>query len=322
MGSRQLSRIADAESEEAHVSHPASVRRADADAAINALAARQHGMVTRRQLLRAGLSDDVVDARIGRGQLTRVYRGVFQVGPIVAPRAPEMAACLACGGAAFVGHRSAAVLWQLLPPDPQARKVDIVMRRGIRRHPAIRIRRAGSLRDTEVTRLDGLPVTTPARTIVDLAASASPRDLERALAEALARRRTTRGELQKMLAHARGRRGTAALRAWLEERGPALTRSEAEERFLALVRRAQLPEPELNVRVAGFEVDFLWRSEQLVAEVDGFAFHADAAAFENDRRRDLALTSTGLRVVRITWQQLMNEPEAVLVRLAQALVRR
>jgi very-short-patch-repair endonuclease len=279
-------------------------------------------LVTRRQLLRAGLSDDVVDVRIGRGLLTRVHRGVFQVGPIVAPRASEMAACLACGNAAFVGHRSAAALSQLLPPDNLARKVEIVLRRGIRRHPAIHIRRACSLRDAEVAILDGIPVTTPARTILDLAASASPRELERALAEALARHMTTRGELQNMLAHARGRRGTAALRAWLEGRGPALTRSEAEERFLALVRRAQLPEPRLNVRVAGFEVDFLWRSEMLVAEVDGFAFHADATAFENDRRRDLALTSTGLRVVRITWQQLVNESEIVLVRLAQALVRR
>lgn len=222
---RQPSQLANAESAERHMSRPATVPRTSTDAAINAMAAQQHGVVTRRQLLRAGLSDDVVDVRIGRGLLTRVYRGVFQVGPIVAPRAREMAACLACGSAAFVGHRSAAVLWQLLPPDSLAMKVEIVMRRGIRRHPAIRIRRAGSLRDADVTRLDGIPVTTPARTILDLAASASPRELERAIAEALARRRTTRGVLQSMLAHARGRRGTAALRAWLEGRGPALTRS-------------------------------------------------------------------------------------------------
>jgi very-short-patch-repair endonuclease len=170
-----------------------------------------------------------------------------------------------------------------------------------------------------VTKLDGIPITTPARTILDLAATASPRELERALADSLSRRLTTRSELEKLLARARGRRGTAALRAWFTGQGPGLTRSEAEERLLALLRKARLAEPELNVRVNGFEVDFYWRAQRLVAEVDGFAFHADAHAFENDRGRDLVLASVGLRVVRITWKALVKEPEVVLARLAAAL---
>ena len=238
---------------------------------------------------------------------------------VAAPHAREMAACLACGKGAFVGDRSGAVLWQTLPPDEVVRPVDILLRYGIRKHPGINARRAASLRNDEVTKLDGIPITTPARTILDLAAIASPRKLERVLADALSRRLTTRRDLEKLLARARGRRGTAALRAWLTGQAPGLTRSEAEERLLALLRKARLAEPELNVRVNGLEVDFYWRTQRLVAEVDGFAFHAAADAFENDRSRDLVLASVGLRVVRITWKNLVREPEVVIARLAAAL---
>jgi very-short-patch-repair endonuclease len=291
----------------------------NADAAILSLARRQHGVVTRRQLIRAGLSDDVVSVRLARGQLTRLYRGVFQVGLFAPLHAREMAACLACGRGAFVGGHTAAVLWKVLPPDEAARPVDILLRYGIRIHPGINARRVASLRHNEVTKLDGIPITTPARTLLDLAATASPRELERALSAALALRLTTRTQLQELLKRVRGRRGTPALRAWLTEQVPALTRSEAEERLLALIRKARLPEPDLNVRVAGFEVDFYWPKQQLVAEVDGFALHAAADAFENDRSRDFVLASAGMRVVRITWKNLVKQPEMVIGRLAQAL---
>ena len=102
---------------------------------------------------------------------------------------------------------------------------------------------------------------------------------------------------------------------------PAFTRSEAETRFLMLVRKAQLPAPATNVALRGYEVDFLWRAEGLVVEIDGFAFHSSSAAFECDRRRDAVLAAAGLRVLRITWRQISQEPEALLVRLAQALVQ-
>src|SRR5690606_40329843 len=115
--------------------------------------------------------------------------------------------------------------------------------------------------------------------------------------------------------------GAPLLRALLErEGGPAFARSEAEERFLALVRKARLPGPELNVRIAGEEVDFLWRRERLVVEVDGFEFHSSRDSFENDRRRDADLFGLGLRVVRVTWRHITKEPEATLVRVTRALV--
>jgi very-short-patch-repair endonuclease len=110
------------------------------------------------------------------------------------------------------------------------------------------------------------------------------------------------------------------LRALLSgDASPALTRSQAEERFLALVRRAQLALPEANVGVGGYEVDFLWRSQRLAVEVDGFAFHSSRRAFNRDRRRDSLLSLKGLRVLRITWSQIVEEPEAVAALLAHNL---
>jgi very-short-patch-repair endonuclease len=250
-----------------------------------------------------------------------LHRGVFQVGPIMAARAREMAAHLACGASSVVSHCSAAVLWQILAPHEPGQPIEILVRARERCRPGIVVRRAGSLRNDEVTKLDGIPITTAARTIVDLAASVSARELEQALAQSLARRLTTRAQLERVLVRANGRRGSARLRALLQGEA-ALTRSEAEERLLRLIRRAQLPKPATNARVAGFEVDFLWRGGRLVVEVDGYAFHADAIAFEKDRQRDFALTSTGLRVVRVTWKQLVHEPEVILARLAQSLVQR
>ena len=118
------------------------------------------------------------------------------------------------------------------------------------------------------------------------------------------------------------RRGTGRLRALLEEGDqPALTRSEAEERFLALIRRARLPRPETNVSIGAYEVDFFWRAARFVAEIDGFAFHASEEKFESDRRRDGDLTASGIRVMRVTWSQLTKEREALVARLSAALAR-
>ena len=119
------------------------------------------------------------------------------------------------------------------------------------------------------------------------------------------------------------RPGTPMLRELLDgSRRPALTRSEAGERFLGLVRRGALPEPEVNVGLHGYEVDFLWREHGLAMEIDGFAFHGDRDAFEADRRRDGYLAARGIQVLRVTWRRIDEEPEAILVELAQALAER
>lgn len=276
-------------------------------------------MVTRAQLREAGLTDRAIDRRLESGRLQRVHRGVYLVGHVVMPHAREMSAVLAVGPNAVLSHRSAAWLWQLLPYPPRPASVDVtVWGRNAGRKPGIRIHRAALGPETRTCQR--IPTTTPARTLIDLAYQVSARELERAVAQAQTRGLTSRRDLLALLARHPGRRGTAALRALLNRGSAAvLTRSEAEERFLTLVRKAQLPAPDVNVRLAGYEVDFLWREERLIVEVDGFAFHSSRAAFERDRLRDAELQVQGFRIIRVTWRQIVDYPEAMLVRITKAL---
>jgi very-short-patch-repair endonuclease len=180
-----------------------------------------------------------------------------------------------------------------------------------------------TLGSDEHTHLEGFPLTTPARTIHDLAGTLISRQLEQVLARADRQRLLDREKIGTLLKRYPRRRGRARLRALLATPdGPALTRSEAEDRFLSLVRKAGLRHPETNVMVNGFEVDALWRAERLVVEIDGFAFHSLPGAFERDRQRDGVLAAAGFRVMRVVWRQLTLEPEALLARLVQALAVR
>jgi very-short-patch-repair endonuclease len=232
-----------------------------------------------------------------------------------------MAAVLAGGAGSAVSHRSAAVVWHLLPPrddDP----IDITVQARSASRPGLRVHATRSWDRGDRRHLRGLPVTSPARTVIDLADMATDRELERATHEALTRRLFTAGSLLSQIKRYRGRRGIGRLRTLLEQDDPpALTRSEAEERFLALVREARLPAPEVNIRLHGYEVDFFWRDERLVVEVDGYQFHSSRTAFERDRRRDADLQNAGLRTLRVTWSQLLDTPYATLAHLVRALSR-
>jgi very-short-patch-repair endonuclease len=281
------------------------------DRAMAVLAARQHGMVTTRQLAAAGLGRRAVAHRVATGRLVRRFRGVYQVGPVIAPFGREMAAALACGATALLSHHSAAAIWAIRPPHVGDVHVTVAGH-DQRSRPGLRVHRSHSL---NAAVHNGLPLTTPARTLIDLATCLPQRDLDRAVEEAQVLRLTTRNALQQLLD---GRPGSAALRRALHTE-PALTRSEAERRLLDLVRAARLPRPETNVRVGGYEVDFLWRDHKLVVEVDGFAYHATRTAFERDRVRDAALQAAGFRVIRLTWRQIADEPHAVVARLASLL---
>lgn len=273
------------------------------------IAERQRGAVGRGQLLAVGLSARQVGERLRRRRLHPLYRGVYLAGhPVPAPSAREVGALVACEGG-VLSHRTAAGLHGLceLPEIVHVTTLRDIRRKGIAVH------RTTSLVDAVSTR-GGLPVTTVARALVDLADTEPAACLERLVAEAERRRLVRRDELVVP----NGRHGAAKLAEILDE-GPRLTRSEAERRLLALVRGARLPTPESNQRVGRFEVDLLWREQRLIAEVDGFAFHGDRLAFERDRERDQQLQLAGFRVLRITWRQLDREPLAVAARLAQAL---
>jgi very-short-patch-repair endonuclease len=294
--------------------------RPGADSVIEQIAARQHGVVTRSQLLHAGIGGGALDRRLKSDRLHRLHQGVYRVGPVCSPRLREMAAVLACGEGSVLGYRSAAVLWDLVAGGAAGPMEVIAVGHNVRR-PGVRAHRSRGVAADEVTRREGIPITRPGRTLCDLACWLSQRELERAAAKAVAAGLTDHDELMSLTRRHAGRRGIATLKAVTgRDTPPALTRSEAEERFLTMVRRARLPEPRVNVRVHGLEVDFYWGPERFAVEVDGFSFHSSNASFDADRRRDAHLAAAGIRVTRVTWRQLVNEPEAVLVRLAQALV--
>ena len=135
----------------------------------------------------------------------------------------------------------------------------------------------------------------------------------------MVQRLTTWGDLRRITSRHAGRPGARELHAVLHDSDCALTRSEAEEAFLALIRRGRVEPPQCNVLIVGHEVDFVWPRSRLVVEIDGFVFHSSRRAFERDRRRDADLIAVGFRVMRVTWRQIQIQPEAVLVRLVRAL---
>jgi len=286
---------------------------------IATLAERQYGVVATRQLLAAGISASAITTRVRRHRLHRLYQGVYAVGhTALVPLAREMAAVLACGEGAAISHRSAATVWRM--PPPAEGPIDVTVARSGRSRSGLRIHRSRTLTDRDVQVRHGIPITTPERTLLDLADTSQDRDLERAIDEALVQTLTTRAALRAIVDDVQGRRGAPRLGALLaRENEPALTRSEAEERFLELIRAAGLDAPEVNVRVGSHMGDFLWRDRRVVVEIDGYRFHSSRKAFERDRLRDAQLAARGYRVMRITWRQLIEEPYSGVARLSRAL---
>jgi very-short-patch-repair endonuclease len=286
------------------------------------LAANHSGLLTRKQLLDAGLTRNFIDGRVKCGLLRRAHAGVYQFGPVSPSYTRERAALLACNGG-VIGHQSAVALWQVLPAQRAPDPVDVVLctqrHRGVR--PGIRVHRCVPA-DDEITAFEGVPVTTLARTLLDIG-TMSARDVERAIGVGERLQSDLRDKLTVLLARYPKRRGTGTLRTLLADPSSGtFTRSQAEEELLELIRSAGLPMPEMNVMLHGFEVDWFWRDARLVVEVDGYAFHGSHRAFGRDRRRDSVMIAAGMRVLRLTWRQLTRERDRTLAQLAQALVVR
>lgn len=295
------------------------------ETSIAALAAMQRGVVTAEQLRAAGWSPATIKRRLRAGSLNRVHRGVYLVGHSVAAEgAAEIAAILACGGGSVISHRSAARLWKLAEFVAWDGPVEVtVPGRNPGRKEGLRIHRVDSIDERDVRYLGGIPATAPARTLLDLAAVLHRGDIEPSFADARCRGLASDRDLADLLGRSGGRRGARALRRLVQlDRGEGLTRSEAERRLVALVRAAGLPTPNTNAPLRGFRVDFLWREQRVVVEVDGFAFHSGREAFERDRERDATLVASGYTVTRVTWRQLVARPEKVIARIAAALAVR
>jgi very-short-patch-repair endonuclease len=286
------------------------------------LIGRQHGLITHVQLLEAGVGRGAIQRRRRSGRLTVIHRGVYRVGPVAAPREPEMAAVLACQPDAYTSHESAVHIHGLFPLRAQPAPAHVtVVGRNVNARGKITIHRTEALAEDETTLVDNIPVTTVARTILDLAATLKMPDLEQLVAEAYAGTLTSRSELRRLLARYPGRPGSRALTA-LTKTTPKRTRSRPERMLLTLIRKAGLPEPRVNAPLHGYEVDLLWPDHRLVVEFDGHAFHAPKPKRERDIRRDQDLILRGYVVLRVTWHQLTSEPEALIARIATALAQR
>ncbi len=274
----------------------------------------QHGLVTRRDLLDAGVTRAELDHRVRISRLHVVHRGVYSVGHrALTADAVSLAAVLACGPEAALHLGWAAAHWRMLSaaPDP----IEVVHTGARRTGPeGVRLRRTVRL-EAEIHR--DVPVTTPLRTLLDLAATSHP-GLELAVNEAQALKLVTHAELEHLASS--GRRGSAAIRHVIQD-VPGYTREEAERRLRSLILKAQSPRPRLNQCVEGHDADAVWLDQRLVIEVDGYASHGSRHAFERDRRLDQQRTAAGYRTLRVTWRQLTREPEAVVAGIATALAR-
>lgn len=286
------------------------------DQLIAEIAARQHGLITHPQLVGLRLSRSAIARRVSRGALYRVHRGIYAVRhPDLSRHGKWLAAVLALGPGAALSHWSAAALWGLLPVRGPRIDVTVPTSGGRARRKLIVVHRL-ELGPEEVVVREGIPVTTPVRTVIDLADLLTERRLERALDEAAFLDLDLTG-----LAPRPRRRGSGRLGRVLSshELGSTWTRSELEEAMLALCRRAELPAPRVNSDVGGREADFHWPSQRLVVETDGWRSHGRPFAFERDRKRDADLVEAGWRVVRITRRRLAAEPDLVAAQLSRLL---
>jgi len=288
------------------------------------LAGRQHGVVARRQLLALGFNSREIEHRVARGRLHLITRGVYAVGwPKLAPKRRWMAAVLACGEGALLSHRSAAALWEIGPERRNG--VDIsVMRRAELRRRGLWIRGRPSLTAERGTKHDGIPVTTPTQTLIDLSIELPAMSVERAVNEAdkrdLIDPETLRAELDQYI----GEPGVKALRALLDKRTFRLSDSDLEILFRPIAVAAGLPPPLTKQTVNGFEVDFFFPDLGLVVETDGLRYHRTPSTQARDARRDRAHTLAGMTPLRFTHDEIKYESpkvETELTRIARRLAR-
>lgn len=274
--------------------------KAGPDRVVARIAARQFTVASTKQLQAAGLTRQGIHRRVQRGWFHPLHRGVYAVGnPNPSIEGKYLAAVLACGEGAVLSHLSAAAHWRLLPHAGGPVHVTIPDRGSRRRRRGIHIHRSSVLGFQETTRHRGIPVTNPGRTLADLR-RAEPPELGRRAARQAAVFGLNTGD----------------------DGDDDRTRSELERRAIWLFQRHRIPLPEVNVYVAGLLVDFLWRPEWLIVEVDGWRYHRGRDAFEDDRGRDARLRQLGFEVLRFSYRQVFEEPELVIGLIQDAIQSR
>jgi len=275
------------------------VDKARVRARVAARAARQHGVITTAQLIACGLSTSAIWDWVKAGRLHRIHRGIYAVGhPGLSIEGEWMAAALACGDGAVLSHRSAAMLQRMLEATRGPVHVTVPTSSGRAQRKGIVLHRASTLLPSQATSRLNIPVTKPARTL---------EDLRRAAPEWLYRKALRQADfLQLPIGESAGGDSDG-------------TRSGLESTFLAFCRRHRLPEPEPNVKLGLYTVDFVWRAERVVVETDTYRTHGGSVAFEEDRERDMWLAARGYRVVRITDTRLKSDPAGLASELRAIL---
>ena len=278
-------------------------------------------MLSIAELRACGLNDKAVEVRVRNGRLHSVHRGVYAVGHRNLPLEGRfLAAVKACGPTAVLSYHSAAALWGFVPWEERHPEIT-VLGTAPHAHPGLRVHRTTRLDLDDRTRHRGIPVTTPARTLLDLAATLEHRPLRAATRRAQSLQRVNVRQLADALGRHRRRRGAARL-ADIIATGPAPTRSELEDVVLDLILRGGHVHPDVNVPyvVAGRRTipDFRWAEQRLVLEADGAAWHDNQLAREDDAERQALLEAHGERVLRVTWAQAITRPGATLARLRAA----
>ena len=278
------------------------------------IAGRQHGVISSAQLAEAGVSADMLKRALANGRLHRVHHGVFAVGHVPTTKhARWMAAVLACGPGAVLSHRSAAALWRIREAETARTEVTIAPGSG-RRRPGIVIHRS-PLPPEHMTTRDGIPATTPDRTLIDLSRQIHPDELARALRETFHRRLITLPSLQRALDHRPSRPLTRQIQAFAD------TRSHLEDDFMRLLDRHGIPRPLTQQRVETYVVDFLWPEDRLVVETDGWESHGTRMAFERDRAQTNALQLAGYTVLRLTAADVRRRGRRTAALIRQASSR-
>jgi very-short-patch-repair endonuclease len=282
------------------------------------LAGASHGVVTRAELLDAGITQEEIKTRLANGALVSVYRGVFRVGH-AAPslEARYLAAVKACGEGALLAGQAAAHLLHLLKRSPSLPEV---LTAHHRRPKAVMVHRCRSIDRRDATRWRGVPVTTVPRTVVDLAAVLDSPDLARAFHEGVVRHHVKPAAVEQILSRRHNWPGARDLRRVIRGDEP-VSLSKLESSFIAAVRGARLPPPETNVAVGTHYVDCRWPELRLTVELDGYRYHGTRHAWEQDREREREARARGDEFRRYTWFDVDEEPEPMLADLRALLER-
>lgn len=290
--------------------------------AVAELAREQNDVISTRQLASCGVDTDATAVRVARGQLHRIHRGVYAVGTgALTLRGRLAAAVLACGDDAVLGHRAAAAWWEMLPWP--GGPVDVIVPRGAgRRRDAIRPRWSRSLDPRDVWTRDNIRITSPARTVLDLAPGMAPEAYRRTVRQALAEGRVSVRQLTAVLARAPRHLGAAKLRKLVAD-GYVPTRSALEDLALDLITHAGIERPEINPRLRfdgrTIRPDMLWRDRHVAIELDSRRWHHDLLTREDDAEKQAILEAHGHHVMRITWHQIVNRPTQTIARIRAAV---